>query len=59
MYKIIIVEDDIQIREELKILLENSGYIVEVIKEFNDVEEKILNSNSNLVLLDINLPDKD
>lgn len=34
MYKIIIVEDDIQIREELKILLENSGYIVEVIKEF-------------------------
>ena len=40
MYKIIIVEDDVQIREELKILLENSEYIVEVIKEFNDVEEK-------------------
>ena len=35
MYKIIIVEDDVQIREELKILLENSEYIVEVIKEFN------------------------
>ena len=59
MYKIIIVEDDVQIREELKILLENSEYIVEVIKEFNDVEEKILRSNSNLVLLDINLPGKD
>ena len=59
MYKIIIVEDDVQIREELKILLENSGYIVEVIKEFSDVEEKILKSNSNLVLLDINLPGKD
>ena len=59
MYKIIIVEDDVQIREELKISLENSEYIVEVIKEFNDVEEKILRSNSNLVLLDINLPGKD
>lgn len=58
MYKIIIVEDDNQIRDELKILLENSEYIVDVVSDFNNVEEQILNSNSNLVLLDINLPNK-
>ncbi len=58
MYKIIIVEDDKQIRDELKILLENSEYIVDVVNDFNNVEEQILNSNSNLVLLDINLPNK-
>lgn len=28
MYKIMIVEDDIEIREELKILLQNNGYEV-------------------------------
>ena len=32
MYKIMIVEDDIEIREELKILLQNNGYEVKVFK---------------------------
>ncbi len=34
MFKIIIVEDDKEIRDELKILLQNSGYEVEAISEF-------------------------
>ena len=31
MFKIVIIEDDKEIREELKILLQNSGYEVKVI----------------------------
>lgn len=58
MFKIIIIEDDKEIREELKILLQNSGYEVKTISEFENVENKILEENAHLVLLDINLPNK-
>ena len=34
-YKIIIVEDDKEIREELSILLKNVGYEVELITDFS------------------------
>ena len=37
MYKIMIVEDDIEIREELKILLQNNGYEVKVTTNFENV----------------------
>ena len=42
MYKILIVEDDLEIREELKILLKNSGYEIETITNFEDTENQIL-----------------
>ena len=58
MFKIIIIEDDKEIREELKILLQNSGYEVKVISEFENVENKIIEEQAHLVLLDINLPGK-
>ncbi len=58
MFKIIIIEDDKQIREELKILLKNSGYEVKAISEFKNVDYTILEEQAHLVLLDINLPDK-
>ena len=58
MFKIIIVEDDREIREELKILLQNRGYEVKIISEFENIEDKILKENAHLVLLDINLPNK-
>lgn len=58
MFKIIIVEDDKEIREELKILLQNGGYEVKVISEFENVHTKILEEEAHLVLLDINLPEK-
>lgn len=58
MQKILIVEDDKQIREELKILLENSGYEVKTIVEFQAVDQAILEEQPHLVLLDINLPNK-
>ena len=56
MKKILIVEDEITIRDELQKLLKNSGYEAVIIKDFNNAEENILNEDADLILLDINLP---
>lgn len=58
MQKIVIVEDDKEIREELKILLQNSGYEVKTIVNFENIDQAILEEQPHLVLLDINLPNK-
>ena len=54
--KLLIVEDEIKLRKELKIFLENNGYNVDTIDEFNDILNLIKQSNSDLILMDINLP---
>lgn len=51
-----IVEDEKEILIELSNLLENSGYEVDVIKDFSFAKQEILNSKADLVLLDINIP---
>ena len=56
MKKILIVEDEKIIRNVLKTLLENSGYEVSAIENFNNTKEDIIKSKVDLVLLDINLP---
>ena len=56
MEKIIIIEDDEIIREELKNFLSKYGYEIVAPTSFDNVVEFILNENANLVLLDINLP---
>ena len=56
MEKILIVEDDKIIREELQSFLSKYGYEVVAPSEFENIVEFILNENANLVLLDINLP---
>lgn len=56
MEKIIIVEDEEVIREELKTFLQKYGYEVLAPTEFNNIVDFILNKKANLVLLDINLP---
>lgn len=56
---ILIVEDDVPVREELKILLDNNGYKGNILEDFSNPVEDILKSNSDLVLLDINLPGTD
>lgn len=57
MNKIIVVEDDDVLREELKALLKNEGYEVETITEYKYTAQKILDCDANLVLLDINIPE--
>jgi len=56
MEKIIIIEDDEIIREELKNFLSKYGYEIVAPTSFEDIVDFILNENANLVLLDINLP---
>lgn len=56
MEKIIIVEDEEVIREELKTFLQKYGYEVLAPTEFNNIVDFILNKKADLVLLDINLP---
>lgn len=56
MKKIMIVEDDINIQNELSELLNNSGYESLVLKDFKNSKDEILNSNIDLILLDINIP---
>ena len=56
MAKILIVEDDEKLRNELKTFLINNDYEVETLNEFNDSINQIMNMPSDLILLDINLP---
>lgn len=59
MQRILIVEDDEKLRDELEIFLKNNGYEAEVLKRFDNTIQDILSKNPDLVLLDINLPNAD
>ena len=56
MEKILIVEDDETLRDELSSLLSNSGYEVLVLTDFKNSKEEIIKLNPDLILLDINIP---
>lgn len=56
MKKILIVEDDTSISNELKDLLDNSGYNGVILKDFENSLEEVKNENPDLILLDINIP---
>ncbi|MCR5345202.1 MAG: response regulator transcription factor [Lachnospiraceae bacterium] len=58
MNTILIIEDDTALREELNTLLTNSGYNVKMITEFIDVTEQMKKISTDLVLLDITLPNE-
>jgi Response regulators consisting of a CheY-like receiver domain and a winged-helix DNA-binding domain len=56
MKKIMIVEDEMYIAEELYTILNNNGYQAIILKDFKNAKEKILNQKPDLVLLDIYIP---
>lgn len=56
MQKILIIEDEKIICNELSKLLENSGYQPLTLKNFKDAKDEIIKLNPDLVLLDINIP---
>lgn len=58
MKKILIIEDEELIREELASLLSNAGYLTESVDDFNTVLRQVKESYPDLILLDINLPGK-
>ena len=59
MQKILIVEDDEKLRNELEMFLSHQGYQAECLKKFDNTIHDILEINPNLILLDINLPGVD
>lgn len=54
--KILIVEDDKSVRDEMVNLLRDASYEVSIVDDFNDTLEQIISINPDLVLLDINIP---
>lgn len=56
MNKILIVEDDKALCEELSILLIHAGYEAIAVTNFNNVAEQMEQANADLILLDITLP---
>ena len=56
MQKILIVEDDIKLRNELETFLNKNGLDAKGLENFDNIVEDILNEKADLILLDINLP---
>lgn len=54
--KIIIIEDDMKIRNELSQFLNKYGYETFAPTSFENIVNDVLGANANLILLDINLP---
>lgn len=52
-----IVEDDSTICKELQNLLIHAGYETQVLKDFKNSKQEVLDSKSDLILLDINIPE--
>lgn len=51
-----IIEDETTLREELSVLLKNAGYEPVAVTDYSNVSEQMKSANSDLILLDINLP---
>lgn len=56
MNKILIIEDEELIREELKTLLSNAGFSVDCIIDFSNIPNQIRSILPDLILMDVNLP---
>lgn len=54
--KILIIEDEKTICQELTELLTNEGYEAEYLEQFDNAKNDILEKNADLLLLDINIP---
>lgn len=56
MKRILIIEDDCKIREELSIFLSRNGYTCEALDDFENAVSEVLSRRPDIVLLDVNLP---
>lgn len=54
--KILIIEDEIELREELKVLLDENGYEGIILESFENIKQDTLSVNADLILLDIKIP---
>ena len=59
MYYIVIIDDDLSVQRELKLLLENAGYRADVAEDFANIPEYVQKLQPDLLLLDVALPGAD
>lgn len=59
MFNIMIVDDNEQLQNEIGNVLISNGYSVIKPKDFSNIPNLVKDSNVNLILLDINLPQSD
>lgn len=59
MYKIMIVEDEVKIRNILKSSIEKWGFEVYSPEKFDNILEEFVTNKPHLVIMDINLPEYD
>ena len=56
MTKILVVEDNHQIQQELVLMLQRNGFEAQALTSFESVPQQIIAAHPDLVLLDLNLP---
>lgn len=59
MKRILIIEDDKELREQLVTLLTRNGYEALAFTDFSNACEQMISANADMVLLDITLPEID
>lgn len=59
MFRVIVVEDDEQLKVGMETLLRNNGYDVVLLHDFSHVTDDIIAAAPDLVVLDLNLPGTD
>lgn len=59
MYKIMVIEDEDKIRDIVKCSLQKWGFEIITVTNFENILEEFVQTDPNLVLMDINLPSYD
>ncbi|MBI4057259.1 MAG: response regulator [Elusimicrobia bacterium] len=57
MTRILVVDDEFQMRELMKAYLENAGYVVDVAEHGKEALEKLRKESFDLVILDLSMPE--
>nr|WP_314930761.1 response regulator transcription factor [Shuttleworthia satelles] len=56
MYQILIVEDDKTLARQVKLALEKYGYVCKTAEDFQNIDQAVIQTKPDIILLDINLP---
>jgi DNA-binding response OmpR family regulator len=59
MYKILVIDDDVDLLEIVKLLLERSDFIVNTLSPISTIQSGINSFNPDLILLDVSLNGSD
>ncbi len=59
MTRILVVDDDVEMRQMLRLMLEREGYMVVEAKDGNEAIESYRNKPADLIIMDIIMPEKE